>query len=451
MKRLSFGLIIVLLMALYSCIPQGGLRFTDIFKSSAGDERDEESEKKRNEKTGNETEKGRDSMEAINEPYFFASEDMWNAILYIIQAHSIPYEQREEEATIETSPVVPEQVKGWRQKMSSGDCETVFRVQVKRISENETGLDVQVIFPRSQLNKGKNCEGRASFLRERFLDEIHEALYAGQTNTSKEGHQGAEPGKSMAIAVRKANIRSSPSTKSKVITRLDHGSRVIVLVQEGEWVQVELESGQEGWIHGSLLEEAALEAEGGEEQPEPVSTQQEDAQETAERNTSTPKVGDWEKAGSPPKKDLTQPESLPRLSREREPQAEKVPELKKSRETEETPDQLPDQALGPPSAPREQEPESTELPPPGPPHKTEVTEKKPMDAGPPPDESGPALFIRQGAAADVFKGPSVFSPKLGRIEAGTRIPSFERKGNFFKISHGGVEGYVYKDFCKIQE
>ncbi|MFO7598381.1 MAG: hypothetical protein R6X27_01055 [Candidatus Desulfacyla sp.] len=52
---------------------------------------------------------------------------------------------------------------------------------------------------------------------------------------------------------------------------------------------------------------------------------------------------------------------------------------------------------------------------------------------------------------DVFRDPNVFSPKIGKIEGGARIASFEKDGNFFKVSHGGLEGYVYKDFCKLQE
>jgi hypothetical protein len=424
MKGLWLAVVIGSLMYLCSCTPDGRLRLPDVFSPSGKEER---------------TEEVAGGMEAIEAPYYIPAETIRDAVIDLLRARSIPYREQQEDGTIETDPVVPNRVKGWGQKMSEGDCETVFRVQINRISQGKTQLSVKVLFPLCKLNQAKSCEKLARLLKDRFLDEVHEALAGGKTRPTQEKQPGAEPGKIMAIAVRAANIRSNPSTKSKAITRLGYGSRVAVLGQKGEWVQVEMESGQEGWIHGSLLEDVVSEDAGGEEESRPETVEREELRPTAD---STKPRAKSEKSTvlSPPAAEIpAKAGDATSPPQEGEMQEERITDLEDTGKGEASPGQEAALKADPTEKGTAQAVDS--------PPATTQAETPP----PPPPPPEPVLVVREGPAVDVFRDPNVFSPKIGKIEGGARIAAFEKKGNFFKVSHRGLEGYIYKDFCKIQE
>jgi len=62
----------------------------------------------------------------------------------------------------------------------------------------------------------------------------------------------------MAVAVKIANVRAGPSTATAVITKLPQNTRVTVLEQKGDWIQIRLvENGvEQGWLHRSLLKDS---------------------------------------------------------------------------------------------------------------------------------------------------------------------------------------------------
>jgi uncharacterized protein YgiM (DUF1202 family) len=54
------------------------------------------------------------------------------------------------------------------------------------------------------------------------------------------------------------NLRAGPSDESNIRGRVDQGDEVIELTGEGNWVGVRvLDTGEEGWIYGGLLERVA--------------------------------------------------------------------------------------------------------------------------------------------------------------------------------------------------
>ena len=54
------------------------------------------------------------------------------------------------------------------------------------------------------------------------------------------------------------NLRAGPSDESNIRGRVDQGDEVIELTSEGNWVGVRvLDTGEEGWIYGGLLERVA--------------------------------------------------------------------------------------------------------------------------------------------------------------------------------------------------
>jgi len=423
MKGLWLAVVIGSLIHLCSCIPEG-YRPGDIFSNSS--------------KQGNAEEAG-GGTDSLNEPYYMPAETIRDAVIDLLWARSIPYTEKRESGTIETDPVVPNRVEGWRQKMSEGDCETVFRVRIDSISQGKSQLSIQVLFPPSELNRDKSCEKSAGLLRDRLLDEVHNALMTGQPGVGLGGRTGGRQANIMAVAVRSANIRSGPTTQSKVVTRLGYGSKVVVLERQREWVRLELGSEGEAWIHGTLLEDVVSEDAKGEEEPGPEAVEGGEIGPTADTAKPEPKNDEQsvlsQSADTPASrgKDATGP------PREGEMPEEKVSDLE---------DREKGEAAGDPEAAATADPaEKQTAQGVDSPQRTPQTE---TPAAPPPPAT-PLLVIRDGKAIHVFRDPNVFSPKIGKIEGGARIASFEKNGNFFKVSHGGLEGYVYKDFCKIQE
>ncbi|MGQ9465988.1 MAG: SH3 domain-containing protein [bacterium] len=56
------------------------------------------------------------------------------------------------------------------------------------------------------------------------------------------------------IKVKTANVRKSASTEAEVITTLNRGEKLRVLVSRKDWTLVQFDDKIEGWIHNSLLD-----------------------------------------------------------------------------------------------------------------------------------------------------------------------------------------------------
>jgi hypothetical protein len=63
------------------------------------------------------------------------------------------------------------------------------------------------------------------------------------------------PGETHLILLKKSNIRTEPSTKSKAITTLRKGEKVVKIDESGDWFNVRLPSGETGWIFKPLVKE----------------------------------------------------------------------------------------------------------------------------------------------------------------------------------------------------
>jgi N-acetylmuramoyl-L-alanine amidase len=56
--------------------------------------------------------------------------------------------------------------------------------------------------------------------------------------------------------LKNSNIRTEPTTKSKIVTTLRKGEKVIKIDESDKWFNVKLPSGETGWVLKSLAKEA---------------------------------------------------------------------------------------------------------------------------------------------------------------------------------------------------
>jgi SH3-like domain-containing protein len=57
----------------------------------------------------------------------------------------------------------------------------------------------------------------------------------------------------VVVKSRVANVRSTPSTRSRVLGKADHGEVLRTLEHRNDWVKVQREGGLQGWIARRLL------------------------------------------------------------------------------------------------------------------------------------------------------------------------------------------------------
>lgn len=88
------------------------------------------------------------------------------------------------------------------------------------------------------------------------------------------GTTWAASGDTLIVTGSRVNVRAGPSTDTQVMTQVSRDQQVIERERRNEWVQVELtdRGGQQGWIHGSLLEPAAGAGTGQANVPEPAAS-----------------------------------------------------------------------------------------------------------------------------------------------------------------------------------
>ena len=51
----------------------------------------------------------------------------------------------------------------------------------------------------------------------------------------------------------KANVRSEPSTKSRILFTVERGVPFKVLQRKGDWIRIEHADGEKGWIYNTLV------------------------------------------------------------------------------------------------------------------------------------------------------------------------------------------------------
>jgi N-acetylmuramoyl-L-alanine amidase len=50
-----------------------------------------------------------------------------------------------------------------------------------------------------------------------------------------------------------ANIRSGPANDHSIVTSVNQGDKLLVIGESGEWLNVRLEDGKEGWISNRVV------------------------------------------------------------------------------------------------------------------------------------------------------------------------------------------------------
>jgi hypothetical protein len=65
-----------------------------------------------------------------------------------------------------------------------------------------------------------------------------------------------KPAETYLILLKNSNIRTEPTTKSKIVTTLRKGEKVIKIDESDKWFNVKLPSGETGWVLKSLAKEA---------------------------------------------------------------------------------------------------------------------------------------------------------------------------------------------------
>jgi hypothetical protein len=69
------------------------------------------------------------------------------------------------------------------------------------------------------------------------------------------GTAGAFPGDIQEVTAERANLRAGPSERAETLGQVERGDELIELQRQGDWLGVRvIRSGEEGWIHGNLVE-----------------------------------------------------------------------------------------------------------------------------------------------------------------------------------------------------
>jgi len=67
------------------------------------------------------------------------------------------------------------------------------------------------------------------------------------------GLAGAETPARLNVQVQNGQIRATPSYLGAVVLAAPYGTSVAVVSQQGDWIRVRTDQGQEGWMHQSAL------------------------------------------------------------------------------------------------------------------------------------------------------------------------------------------------------
>ncbi len=65
----------------------------------------------------------------------------------------------------------------------------------------------------------------------------------------------AAPERYVRVTTARLNVRERPTTEAKAVGRLRKGDRLAVLGADGVWLEVRLQDGRTGWIHGSYAKD----------------------------------------------------------------------------------------------------------------------------------------------------------------------------------------------------
>jgi len=90
---------------------------------------------------------------------------------------------------------------------------------------------LRVISKQGEFYQVQDFQGRTGWISDSIVDDTRTAV----------------------VKVKRGNLRAGPGTESSVVLHAEKGVCFKVLRVKGPWVQLEHESGQQGWMHSSLL------------------------------------------------------------------------------------------------------------------------------------------------------------------------------------------------------
>jgi hypothetical protein len=78
----------------------------------------------------------------------------------------------------------------------------------------------------------------------------------------------AFPGDIQEVTAERANLRAGPSDKAEALGQVQRGDEVIELQRQGDWLGVRvIRTGEEGWVHGNLVQLSSATRLGRETEP----------------------------------------------------------------------------------------------------------------------------------------------------------------------------------------
>lgn len=190
----------------------------------------------------------------------------------------------------------------------------------------------------------------------------------------------------LKITVSHGNIRSKPSTKSKIFFVVDLGTELGILEKQGNWYHVKYSDGREGWAHEALF---------GQVMKKTTKTASPEQREKIIKEITEPE---------PSIQDVSEPEPVVKDAIKSEPEKQ-IKTVKEESQKE---------------IPAKQQDETKKL----------------------------ILLVSPTGSVDVFSKHSALSTKLGTLSSGKKVHYLDKRGNFYYIKTNGLKGYVYKDFCK---
>jgi uncharacterized protein YgiM (DUF1202 family) len=79
----------------------------------------------------------------------------------------------------------------------------------------------------------------------------------------------------MSVTVKETQVRDRPSFLGTIETTLNYGTRISVTKKQGNWAQVKLENGVDGWVHLTALTKKRIVLQEGDEAVEQSATSEE--------------------------------------------------------------------------------------------------------------------------------------------------------------------------------
>ncbi len=262
---------------------------------------------------------------------------------------------------------------------------------------------------------------------------IHSSLIKAEGGS---GGSSATGGQSAVVTGSVVNLRSGAGTSHAVVTEVTRGTRLPVVGKSGDWVKVQIPSGQTAWVAGWLVR-----VEG---KPMPTApTQGNPAPSTPAPSVSTEKTAvvtaSAVKLRSGPG---TSHSEVGQVS-----QGARFPILGTSGHWVKIRLQSGQEAwiagwlikvegkpVQPPSTPADQNPPVNEAPPSDPPADTPPVGEEAVP-------SGTVAVVKNGL--DIKKGPSASSPSIAYVTASSKLPVVARSGSWYKVQiPTGSQGWV---------